>query len=705
MAPGPDIFHEWRRVLTKVLSSVMFLSVPGICLSQSTLSQNQDGFNGELMDGFMNMEPSKDSTVVERVVSHEYSQWIINADTGLPEEIEPDSLHHLFQYAHLTEGAEGSYSHLGNMGSPRLSRLYFERKEIPSFMFDSPFDFWIRQPSDFRFSDTKTPMLKIDYYKGGDKRTGEERVKGFFAANFGKKTGIGFDLDYLLGRGRYENQSTSFFDSRLYAYHRTDAYSIHVSVNRDKMKMAENGGILDPRYITNPEAMAEGRKQYSAEDIPFRLYNNWSNLERKQALLNQSILLSKQISYLDSIGDTVLTRRRTIEYGKVAHTLEIGKLSRKYQSWSQPDFYYGRTFLNNDSVDRASNFYVTNTLSFSLLEGFSKWAVAGLSAYVGFEHQNFSMPDTIGGDWSNEYMRRWGENNLFVGGHLERKTGENLSFSADAKTVILGDEIGDIKINGRIELNHKLFRKDAELGADVTVSALTPSFFMENYHSTFSWWDNSLDKELRTRIGGWLEIGKTGTRLSVDVESVSNYTYLKNTGIGYDNGSGTEIPTYNITAVQDNGSIQILSAQLRQNLKAGPLHWDNVVTWQFSGDRDVIPLPALNVFSDLYFKFIYYKRLHMEIGANATYFTRYSAPSYSPAVGMYHLQSSQCIQEVGGYPLITGYLNCYIRGVRFYVMYYHANDGLFNNTDSFIVPGYPANPGMLKFGLSWPLFD
>ncbi len=683
----------------------MFLSVPGICLSQSTLSQNQDGFNGELMDGFMNMEPSKDSTVVERVVSHEYSQWIINADTGLPEEIEPDSLHHLFQYAHLTEGAEGSYSHLGNMGSPRLSRLYFEREEIPSFMFDSPFDFWIRQPSDFRFSDTKTPMLKIDYYKGGDKRTGEERVKGFFAANFGKKTGIGFDLDYLLGRGRYENQSTSFFDSRLYAYHRTDAYSIHVSVNRDKMKMAENGGILDPRYITNPEAMAEGRKQYSAEDIPFRLYNNWNNLERKQALLNQSILLSKQISYLDSIGDTVLTRRRTIEYGKVAHTLEIGKLSRKYQSWSQPDFYYGRTFLNNDSVDRASNFYVTNTLSFSLLEGFSKWAVAGLSAYVGFEHQNFSMPDTIGGDWSNEYMRRWGENNLFVGGHLERKTGENLSFSADAKTVILGDEIGDIKINGRIELNHKLFRKDAELGADVTVSALTPSFFMENYHSTFSWWDNSLDKELRTRIGGWLEIGKTGTRLSVDVESVSNYTYLKNTGIGYDNGSGTEIPTYNITAVQDNGSIQILSAQLRQNLKAGPLHWDNVVTWQFSGDRDVIPLPALNVFSDLYFKFIYYKRLHMEIGANATYFTRYSAPSYSPAVGMYHLQSSQCIQEVGGYPLITGYLNCYIRGVRFYVMYYHANDGLFNNTDSFIVPGYPANPGMLKFGLSWPLFD
>ena len=374
-------------------------------------------------------------------------------------------------------------------------------------------------------------------------------------------------------------------------------------------------------------------------------------------------------------------------------------------SWSQPDFYYTNTFLNNDSVDKVSDFYVTNTLSFSLLEGFSKWAVAGLSAYVGFEHKNYSMPDTLGGDWGNEYMRRWGENNLFIGGRIERKKGDNLSLSADARTIIFGDELGDSEINGEIELSHKLLGKDAKLGADVSVSALTPPFFMERYHSTFSWWDNSFDKELRTRIGGWLEIGKTGTTLSVNVENVSNYTYLLNNGIGYDNGSGLEIPTYSITAAQDGGSIQILSAQLRQNLKAGPLHWDNVITWQLSGDEDVIPLPKLNIFTDLYFKFIYFKRLHVEIGANATYFTRYKAPSYCPAVGMYHLQSSQCIQEVGGYPLITGYVNCYIRGVRFYVLYYHANDGLFKNTDSFIVPGYPANPGMLKFGLSWPLFD
>ena len=56
----------------KILSvlAAMALIMPSLH-AQSTLSQNQDGFNGETMDGFMNMDPDKDSTVVERTVSKE----------------------------------------------------------------------------------------------------------------------------------------------------------------------------------------------------------------------------------------------------------------------------------------------------------------------------------------------------------------------------------------------------------------------------------------------------------------------------------------------------------------------------------------------------------------------------------------------------------------------------------------------------------
>ena len=93
---------------------LLLCMLPSVSLfAQSTLSQNQDGFNGEKMDGFMNMDPDKDSTVVERTVSTEYSQLIIDTNTGLPVEIEPDTLHHSFHNVHLTEGMFGTYSHLG----------------------------------------------------------------------------------------------------------------------------------------------------------------------------------------------------------------------------------------------------------------------------------------------------------------------------------------------------------------------------------------------------------------------------------------------------------------------------------------------------------------------------------------------------------------------------------------------------------------
>ena len=689
--------------LLSVLALAVFLSVSTPIQAQSTLSQNQDGFNGETMDGFMNMDPDKDSTVVERTVSKDYFQWVINTKTGLPVIILPDTLHHSFQNVHLTEGMFGTYSHLGNMGSPRLSRLYFERIQPEDFIFDAPYDFWIKNPEQFRFTDAKSPHTSIDYYKGGNKRTGEERIKGYFTANFNKKVGIGFNMDYQLGRGRYNNQATSMFDARFYAYYRGDLYNLYATVNKDEIKVTENGGIQDYRYIINPEAMAEGKKQYSPEDIPFRLYDNWNNIKRSQAMLNHSLTIRTTTYRTDSIGDTVYTFQRNIEFGKVAHTFEIGRLQRRYIFYQVPDGFYTHSFLRNDSIDKMNNFYVTNTLSLSLLEGSTKWALAGLSGFARYEYKNYSMPDTLAN--GTEYMRRYNEGNFSIGAQLEKAQGENLTFRAEIESIILGSNIGDFTLSGDMKLKYPIRGKEASIGAYALMSAKESPFFYANHHSTFAWWDKNFDKEFRTRIGGYINIENTGTRFQLDVENVSGYIYLKNDAGAYINKDSVTQPSYSITAAQHSGSIQILSATLQQNFKLGPIHWDNHITYQLSGNKDIIPLPELNIFTDLYFKFVYYKRLHMEVGANALFFTKYNAPDYCPAVGMYHLQNESFTREVGGYPLMTAYVNCYIRGARFYIMYYHANDNQMSNRDSFIVPGYPANPIMLKWGFSWTLFD
>ena len=66
---------KFTKTLTAIAAALLLM--PCSAIAQSTLSQNQDGFNGETMDGFMNMDPDKDSTVVERTVSQDYYQFRI----------------------------------------------------------------------------------------------------------------------------------------------------------------------------------------------------------------------------------------------------------------------------------------------------------------------------------------------------------------------------------------------------------------------------------------------------------------------------------------------------------------------------------------------------------------------------------------------------------------------------------------------------
>ena len=53
--------------------------------------------------------------------------------------------------------------------------------------------------------------------------------------------------------------------------------------------MAENGGITDDRYITNPLDMAEGKKEYSANEIPTRLSQIWNHNTKLPCLPDTSL--------------------------------------------------------------------------------------------------------------------------------------------------------------------------------------------------------------------------------------------------------------------------------------------------------------------------------------------------------------------------------------------------------------------------------
>ena len=56
--------------------------------------------------------------------------WRIKNQLGDRTIIPADTAFHHFQNSNLTEGLTGHYNYLANMGSPRMSRIFFDRRDV-----------------------------------------------------------------------------------------------------------------------------------------------------------------------------------------------------------------------------------------------------------------------------------------------------------------------------------------------------------------------------------------------------------------------------------------------------------------------------------------------------------------------------------------------------------------------------------------------
>ena len=302
----------------------------------------------------------------------------------------------------------------------------------------------------------------------------------------------------------------------------------------------------------------------------------------------------------------------------------------------------------------------------------------------------------------NLFWKTWNEYDLNLGGRLSKTQGNTLHFNVGAEYCLQGADQGDYTIDFSTDLNFPLFGDTVQLAASAYLYNTYPVFFQYAYHSKHFWWENYFDRERRTRIEGTFSYQKTDTKLRVAIENIKNYTYY---GMSYDvteNGGRK-----NLTAgvYQESDNISILTAQLHQNFKLGPLNWENVITYQKSDNKSVLPLPTWNIFSNLYLKFKIAKVLGVELGADATYFSKYYAPDFCPGINQFAIQQNEASRvELGGYPFVDVYANMTLKKVRFFLVMSNVVNGGGNHM-KFLAPHYPTNGSVLHFGVSWPFYN
>lgn len=693
--------------MMRKLIYILFLLLPSTLIGQHLQSHQLEGGaksgmgSGEVFSPFKNMP--KDSTKSELNVPKEIHQWRVNERTGEVLPIDADTMQFMFQNRHLTEGINGEYNFLGNMGTPRMSRIFFNRPTETSYDFLQPYDYFFTRPGKFIFTDTKSPYTNLTYYSSGNKIDGDDRFRAYFTTNAGKHFGAGFLFDYLYARGRYDNQASAQMNFSIFSFYRSDRYNYNFLASRYHMKQAENGGIKDDRYITRPEETDGSNSNFGTADIPVNLNSTWNRNEVYTLFFthNYNLGFYREKEVADSLlSDSIEHIEEFIRVARITHTADITQNSREFINYKQPSGYYADTFLPKDSTDNTKYFTMSNRLSLSLCEGFSRWAFANITVFASHKYSHYSLPDTL--VWNRmEYRHKYNEHIISIGGSISSDLQDGFRYNIEGETAINGDEIGTFSLDGKLELDLNIWNRKIQFKAHAFMKNNRPSFYYRHYHSEHFWWDNdNLDKEFKTRIGGELHIPSWKTRLSVGIENIKNYTYIANNAV--EQTPGRFLNRY--TVAQESENIQVLTAVLKQDFTVGIFNMNTELTYQNSSNKSILPLPEFNLYANIFLKFRIATVLNTELGADVRYFTEYYAPDYSPALGQFVQQNQAEKIAIGNYPIASVYANFLLKETRFFVKYYHANEAL-GNRKHFLVPHYPTTKGVLWMGLSWNFYN
>ena len=761
----------------KILTLLFFI-FPSISFAQFDDNYNQIDAEGNMTS--RNKTNRKDTLKNEKEIPEGIKVWTIDSRFGDRKPALPDTLSHMFMNTVFTTGLRGEYNTTGNLGAPRINRIFTDRQNEGQFIFTQPFDFFITPIGQFHFTNTLSPFTNITYNTAGNRLNGEDHLTTKFGVNAGKKLGVGFKFDYLYGRGYYQDQSTAHFNYTMYGSYIGDHYQAHLLLSTNHQKVTENGGITNDNYIIHPESYSD---KYTTSEIPTVLSQNWNRNDNQhiffthrynlgfsrkvpmtadeikakkfamaskkdnesskqekdssrnnkkdepiegrpdnakimgtepdgQKKTNDRLALDKHTA--DSLlsienkkqADSMWMKKEFVPVTSFIHTIQFDNYRRIYQAYNTPSNYYANNYnvqeyLSGDSIyDKTRYYSLKNTFALSLLEGFNKWAKAGLKAFITSDLRHFTLPNATGIDSYNEH-------NLSIGAQLSKTQGKLLHYDAIAETWLTGSDAGQMKLDVNADLNFKLFGDTLTLSANGFLYRLNPTFYYRHFHSRHAWWDNdNLSKIIHSRIQGILNYQKTRTTLRVEIDEIKNYTYFASS---YNTVNDNRV-NHAIVVKQNNGLIHLLTASISQDFTFGPINWENMIIYQNSSNKTVLPVPALNIYSNLYLRFKIAHVLRCDFGADVRYFTKYYAPDYVPILGQYAIQTNTDTNgndnriEIGNYPVANVYANFHLKHTRFFIMLSHFNAGT-GRKNYFFTPHYPLNQSILRFGLSWNFFN
>ena len=653
-----------------------------------------------------------DSMQFKRII-----QWTVDQDFhDLYVSIPDTSYNYTFNdYNFLKEDVNATW--LGVAGSPAQLYNFFKRPAEKNVEFYKALEPWTFSPSTLKQYNTKTPHTELAYYGTLFANQDIESNSLHILTTQNILPSLNFTLLYERwgGEGILENEQSINKTFATGVNYLGKRYMMNSGYIYNKLKHGENGGIqnlsdvrdttLNGReiavFLSDAKSVTKKNTLFLDQQvkIPFSFIKDIFSKKDTTFTLDTLSVAEMETAEMDEDDDIepeeTEVEDEDITTAFIGHSLEYSTYSRKYEdkvTTTAGKEYFDNIF-NYDPVSSHDSLGVRkiDNKLFLRLQPWSRDAIVSkLDVGIGDYTNVYNVPiDTTRATESSIYA--------YAGAHGQLK--KYFFWNAKAHYVFLGSDFGDMDISAAGTFNIYPFRRartsPVSFGAKFSTSLSEPTYYQKHMYSNHYSWDSDFSKASTTRIEGSINIPRWKFDAQFGYSLLANNIYYDSKGI----------------ARQNDTPMSVMSAYVHKDFViAKALHLDNRALFQFSSNKEVLPLPTAALNLRYYFEFVVQKDretgtsnvMTMQIGANAFYNTKWNAPSWNPVTGVFNNQDQE--KYTNG-PFFDVFVNIQWKRACVFVKYENAGMGWpMDSFDYFSANRYVVSQKQIKLGIFWPFY-
>ncbi|MCK9399235.1 MAG: putative porin [Bacteroidales bacterium] len=559
------------------------------------------------------------------------------------------------------------YASFSNVGQAHKNLVFRPKLSDGFFTGMESFDVYTFTNENTRYYRHLIPITYLVYDNGSQK---EQLFRVIHSHTIKRTVTLGVDFFLINSPGTYINQKSDdksvVFTGQYFT--KNLRFGAIANYHHNKFIVRENGGIVN-------DTIFEEKLETDS-----RLFD--VNLPTAQNLIKESGVLANAYFYLSGkpeLKDSTITKPPTFHAGRISYTFNY---TRQIQVYSDTDplatFYqpFDPVIDSSETFDSLQVQSFDNHFSWSNLRMGDKPEQKYLLIIFSIANKHSFISDSI----SKRSFNNWIPEAAII-----IRPYRSMAIHLSGKYTLGDFNNGGFELKGMANQSFKL--KNNKTG-DINLSFITASqqagYFFTNFQSNYFRWDTSFSSQIIQQAA--LSLNFLGIEGKVEYHLISDYVYLDQSA----------------HPAQYKGSINIVKASLSDEFRWKVWGIDALLVYQYNSNKELIRVPDFLARVSFFPTLPLFKNACiLQPGIDLFYNTAYYASAYMPASRMFYLQDEK---KIGNYVYMDVFINLMVKRFRFFIKYQHLNF-LFSESRYYMVPHYPMQDGIIKFGLSWSFYD